>query len=180
MLELQRIDIPFSNAKVTQQGGKWFIVEQHTCQVSRSLSAQNNDIRTLLRKLASVDPWTFGLLNCKGVIKVVNQQRTQIRSLDFVFHVPDSIDVLQSLRQNLSSGEMHYSLSRRILIAKKLSKSVGYVHNLNFVHKHICPETILLFQDLKSRFSTFLVGFGNFRAADGGTNFAGDARWERN
>ncbi len=75
---------------------------------------------------------------------------------------------------------MHHSLSRQVLIAKELAKSVSFVHNLNFVHKHICPETILLFEDLGSRFSTFLVGFDNFRVADGGTNFAGDATWERN
>jgi serine/threonine protein kinase len=90
------------------------------------------------------------------------------------------MEVLQSLRQNLLSGEMHHSLSRRVLIAKELAKSVSYVHNFEFVHKHICPETILLFEDLTSRFSTFLVGFDNFRSADGSINFTGDVRWERN
>jgi hypothetical protein len=180
MLEMQRIDIPFSNAQAAQRGGQWFIIERYTCQAGRSLSAQNNDVRRLARKLASVDPWIFGLLNCKGVIKVVDEQRGQIGSFDFVFRVPKLKDTLQSLRQNLLSGELHYSLTRRIFMAKELAKSVGYVHNLNFVHKHICPETILLFQDLESRFSTFLVGFDNFRETDGGTNLTGDATWERN
>jgi hypothetical protein len=173
VLEAQRVDIPFSNAQAAQRGGQWLIIERYTCQTGRNLSAQNNDVRRLARKLASVDPWIFGLLNCKGVIKVVDKQRALIQSFDFVFRVPDSMEIIQSLRQNLLSGELHHSLSRQILIAKELAKSVGYVHNLNFVHKHICPETILLFQDLESRFSTFLVGFDNFRAADGATNFAG-------
>lgn len=180
MLELERLDIPFSSAQAAKRGGQWFIVERYPCQVGRSLSTQNDDVRALARKLASVDPWTFGLLNCKGVMKVFDPQGKQIRGFDFVFRVPESMEVLQSLRQNLLSGEMHHSLSRRVLIAKELAKSVSYVHNLNFVHKHICPETILLFEDLRSRFSTFLVGFDNFRAADGGTNFTGDATWERN
>ncbi|KAF4636416.1 hypothetical protein G7Y89_g1656 [Cudoniella acicularis] len=180
MLEMHGPGIPYSNAKTAQIGGHWFIIERYTCQTGRSLTAQNNDVRTLARKLAIVDPRTFGLLNCKGVVRVLDQQRSQIQSFDFVFRVPESMEITQSLRQNLLSGEMHYSLSRRILMAKELAKSVSYVHNLNFVHKHICPETILLLQDLRSRFSTFLVGFDNFRAADGGTNFAGDTTWERN
>jgi serine/threonine protein kinase len=86
------------------------------------------------------------------------------------------MEIIRSLRKNLLSGEMHYSLSRRILMAKELVKSVSYVHNLNFVHKHIYPETIILLWDLGLRFSTFLIGFDNFRAADGGTNFVGDAK----
>lgn len=179
-LEFQRLDIPFSNAQAAQRGGKWYIVDHYACQVGRSLSTQNDDVRRLARKLASVDPWTFGLLSCRGVVKVLDIQGRHIQGFDFIFRVPDAKEIIQSLRQNLLSGEMHHSLSRRVLIAKELAKSVNYVHNLNFVHKHICPETILLFEDLESRFSTFLVGFDNFRAADGGTNFAGDTKWERN
>lgn len=178
--DMQRIDIPFSPAQAAQRGGQWFIVERYSCQIGRNLSTQNDDVRTLARKLASADPWTFGLLNCKGVMKVIDGSLKQIQGFDFVFRLPDSMEVLQSLRQNLLSGEMHLSLSRRVLIAKELAKSVSYVHNFEFVHKHICPETVLLFEDLTSRFSTFLVGFDNFRSAEGGTNFSGDERWERN
>jgi len=179
-LEVQKIDIPFSNAKIAQRGRQWYIIDRYSCQSGRSLSAQNNDVRTLAQKLSSVDPWTFALLKCKGVIKVMDDYRQQIRSFDFVFYVPDSNDQdLQSLRQNLLMDEMIHSVSKRVLIAKELAKSVNYVHNLKFVHKHICPETILLFHN-DSRFSTFLVGFDNFRAADGGTIMAGDSAWERN
>ncbi|KAF8850822.1 hypothetical protein BDZ45DRAFT_751326 [Acephala macrosclerotiorum] len=178
-LELQTIDIPFSNAKTAQRAGQWFIVERYPCQTNRSLLGQNDDVRILARKLASADPWTFGLLNCKGVMRVFDQQH-QLLGFDFIFRVPDSMEVLQTLRQNLLNKEINYSLSRRVMIAKGLAKSVGFVHNFNFVHKHICPETILLFEDLRARFSTFLVGFDNFRSADGGTNFAGDATWEQN
>ena len=68
----------------------------------------------------------------------------QVLSYDFVFRLPESIEALRSLRQDLLSGEMQYSLSKRILIVKELTKSVSYVYTLNFVHKHICPKTILL------------------------------------
>lgn len=180
VVELTKIDIPFSNAKVAQQGGKWFIIERYACQTGRPLSTQNDDVRTLARKLGCTDPWTFGLLNCKGVMKVIHPVRHQILGFDFVFRVPDSMDSLRSLRQDLLSGELNHSLSRRLLMAQDLAKSVSYIHNLKFVHKNVNPEAILLFEDSKARFSTFLVGFDNFRSADGGTNLVGDARWERN
>ncbi|KAH8818197.1 hypothetical protein F5882DRAFT_472716 [Hyaloscypha sp. PMI_1271] len=157
-----------------------YIIDRYSYQSGRSLSAQNNDVRTLAQKLSSVDPWTFALLKCKGVIKVIDDYRQQIRSFDFVFYVPDSNDQdLQSLRQNLLIDEIIHLVSKRVLITKELAKSVNYVHNLKFVHKHICPETILLFHN-NSRFSTFLVSFDNFRAIDGGTIIAGDSAWERN
>jgi hypothetical protein len=65
---------------------------------------------------------------------------------------------------------MQYSLSKRILVAKELDRSVGYVYTLNFLHKHICPESILL-EHQSPRASTFPLGFDSFRAADGGTYY---------
>jgi hypothetical protein len=46
-LEVQKIDIPFSNAKIAQRGRQWYIIDRYSCQSGRSLSAQNNDVRTL-------------------------------------------------------------------------------------------------------------------------------------
>ena len=178
-LEMQQTDIPFSIAQSAQHGKKQFIIERYTCQAGQNLSEKENDVRRLARKLASVDPSIFGLLNCRGIMRVMDQQQKQVLSYDFVFRLPESIEALRSLRQDLLSGEMQYSLSKRILVAKELAKSVGYVCTLNYVHKHICPETILL-EDQSPRASTFLLGLDSFRAADGGTNVTGDVRWERN
>jgi hypothetical protein len=178
---LQKTDITFSNASYVQRKGQWLIIERYTCQASRSLSDQNNDVRWLARKLANVDPFTFGLLECKGVAKVTDEQEQRILGFDFMFRMPERMEVIQSLRHNLLDGELHHSLSKRMLIAKELAKAVCYVHNLNFVHKHICPETILLLRDPEDvKMSTFLIGFDNFRAADGGTTFIGDSTWDRN
>lgn len=179
-LDWQSIAIPFSSATAARGERQWFIVDRYICRGGRSLTDSNDDVRILAKKLGSINPWTFGLLNCKGVIKVIDRQRKEIQAFDFVFRVPGSLEVVQSLRQNLLAGEMHYSLSRRIHMAKELARSVSYVHNLNFVHKHICPETILLLEDLQSKPTTFLVGFDDFRTADGGTMLMGDAKWERN
>lgn len=105
------------------------------------------------------------------------------------------MEILQSLRQvllnspvpnNLEPGGigaegMAMSLTRRVRIAKELAKSISYVHTFNFVHKNISPESVLLFEDLSSsRSATFLVGFDDFRSADGGTALIGDVSWEKN
>ncbi len=78
-LEVERLNIPFSSAQAAKRGEQWFIIERYACQDGRSLSAHNEDVRTLARKLATADPWTFGLLNCKGVIKLLDPQRRQIQ-----------------------------------------------------------------------------------------------------
>jgi hypothetical protein len=73
---------------------------------------------------------------------------------------------------------------------------VSYVHTFSFVHKNICPESVLLFKEEKrsSQFhgattttattnpqrSSFLIGFESFRSAVGGTSMMGDQDWAHN
>jgi len=104
-------------------------------------------------------------------------------AFDLVFRAPGGVKSLKSLRQALLDAEANppIALSRRVRFARELAKSISYVHTYNFVHKSICPESVLIFADLESaRDSTFLVGFGEFRSADGCTIMMGDETWERN
>jgi hypothetical protein len=79
-LEMQQTDIPFSIAQSAQHGKKQFIIERYTCQAGQTLSEKENDVRRLARKLASVDPLIFGLLNCRGIMRVMDQQQKQVLS----------------------------------------------------------------------------------------------------
>ncbi|KAL2833896.1 hypothetical protein BDW59DRAFT_138255 [Aspergillus cavernicola] len=99
----------------------------------------------------------------------------------FVFRIPDGMEVLQSLRHLLLNSDEHISLSQKMRIARELAKAVNYVHTFAFVHKNIRPESVLCFEDPDgSRSNVFLVGFDAFRAADAGTMMAGDMSWDRN
>jgi hypothetical protein len=64
------------------------------------------------------------------------------------------------------------------------------VHTFSFVHKNICPESVLLFKEGEQtpttattssrQRSSFLIGFESFRSAAGGTSMLGDQDWAHN
>lgn len=59
--------------------------------------------------------------------------------------------------------------------------SINYVHVLDFVHKNVRPETVLIFQSntRPSQFGLlFLLGFRAFRMADSKTQRLGSSAWE--
>lgn len=62
-------------------------------------------------------------------------------------------------------------------------KAVNYVHIFGFVHKNIRPETIILFNNESCGSpgigSAFLIGFADFRAAEGNTLGKGDSSWQK-
>ena len=184
---LNKIDIPFSTAKAGSRdagGGspRWFIVDSLPCRPG-SEQVLSNDVRELARKLSRAEPLTFGLLNCKGAMRMMDPTGRHLQGFDLILRIPNGMEILQSLRQVLLNADAntHMSLTRRMRIAQQLAKSIGYVHTFKFVHKNICPESTLVFEDLESkRSAAFLVGFDNFRSADGGTLMMGDQRWERN
>jgi serine/threonine protein kinase len=88
-----------------------------------------------------------------------------------------------------------------VRLAQELATSVSYVHTFKFVHKNICPESVLLFQEgeggeqrglgvdgggaavvatASSKRSCFLIGFESFRSAAGDTSLLGDGDWAHN
>lgn len=185
-IDLEKYPILYSTAQAARPrnapNAQWRIIDSVKCRPGANLDALTGDIRVLGRKLTKADPLRFGLLNCEGVMKVPpDEAHGQPPSFDFVFRCPEGMEVLQCLRQKMLDNPGILSLSRRISIAKELAKSVSYVHTFNFVHKNIRPESVLLFEDVDAaRSLTFLVGFDNFRAADGNTNLRGDKEWDRN
>lgn len=139
------------------------------------------DVRELARKLSYTDPFAFGILQCKGVIRVMESGSQRPSSFDFVFRTPKTLgNEPRTLRSYLSSDANH-TLTDRFKLAQQLAKSTSYVHALGFVHKNIRPETILIFQESKSVLGlTFLTGFEMLRMADGRTRLLGDTAWEKN
>jgi hypothetical protein len=146
-------------------------------------NSTNNEVRNMARVLAEVDPHIFGLLRCRGVIKVSKESSFAPQTLTdfkFIFDIPHNLSCPQSLRSVLVCG-MRYPLDERLELAKKLTSSVLFVHTVQFVHKNIRPETIIVFQDEHSSIGTpFLAGFEQFRLEEGHTYRAGDEKWEHN
>ncbi|PQE23857.1 HET-s domain protein [Rutstroemia sp. NJR-2017a BBW] len=175
--------ISFASVKVAQTSdmSRWFLIDSVPYDSDGDLNLQTQDVRELARKLSYTDLLNLGLLQCRGVIRVLKPDKRTLSSFDFVFRIPNGLsNEPQSLRGCLLAQANH-TLTERVKIANQLAKSISYIHTLGFVHKTIRPETILVFQDNKSILgSTFLVGFERFRAADGRTRRAGNSAWEVN
>lgn len=182
-LENARIrTIPFASAKCVQRAGsdKWLVVDSIPCDPEADIGLVTRDVRDLARKLSSADPFTFGILQCRGVVRIVEPGSGR-PSFDFVFQIPREVsNEPRALRSYLSSNVDH-TLTDRFQLAKQLTKSVSYVHTLGFVHKNIRPDTVLGFPNNKSTFSSFfLIGFEKVRTVDGRTRRSGDLTWEKN
>ncbi|KAK8067331.1 hypothetical protein PG997_014078 [Apiospora hydei] len=178
--------IAFSSARLAlrhrkDKPSKQFIVDRFGVLPQSNQLAVKKDARDLARKLANADPITFGLLKAKGVMTVQGHDSKHVEQFNFIYNVPDGLTSRTSLRQALMQDHDCLHLSQQIRMARDLATSVGFVHNFNFVHKNIHPESILLFENVESTStSTFLVGFECFRSADAGTLKKGDAEWHKN
>ncbi|KAK7910616.1 hypothetical protein PG985_013097 [Apiospora marii] len=159
---------------------KQFIIDRFEIPLQSNQMTAKNDARNLARKLANADPNTFGLLKAKGVMTGEGQRIEQVEQFNFVYYVPQHLTAPISLRQILMQNHDCLHLSQQVRIARDLATSVGFVHNFNFVHKNIHPESIILFGNSEnSAMSTFLVGFECFRSADAGSLRKGDADWHK-
>ncbi|KAL2202144.1 hypothetical protein CC79DRAFT_1338235 [Sarocladium strictum] len=197
-LVMERIRLPFSTATLA---ARWsaskgenlsFIIDSLQRCSNGSVDDLETDVRSLAKRLANSDPYTFGLLKCKCPMYPQSGSKAP-NSFELVLHVPDGMENPTSLRQMLLSTNDQLpplSLTRRLRIAQQVANSISYVHDFKFVHKGVCPESILVFEGTQGTGTiqhlnqktlyTFLVGFGDFRAADGGTARIGDTAWEKN
>lgn len=141
---------------------------------------KKEDVRNLARVLSHVAPLTFGLLKCDGVV-VVERTPNEKGSFKFIFEIPGGLKRPRSLRSLLAANSKSRSLNEKLDIAQCLANSVLFVHTANYVHKNMRPETIVVFEtdDEAKPSVSFLVGFENFRLAEGQTWLLGDVLWEK-
>ncbi|KAK5702479.1 hypothetical protein LTR17_022276 [Elasticomyces elasticus] len=155
------------------------IVEIIPCPTGNYIGSATQDIRRLASKLRRVDPKTFGILQCRGAIKMYANQGARLTSFHVVLKAASSGEP-HTLRRHLTNRTDH-TLTERTTVAKSLATSVSYVHTLGFVHKNIRPENILGFDSDDNKLGAFyLIGFEQIRSADGKTYMRGDDEIEKN
>lgn len=194
--------VPFSTASTARRADNQQSV---LLDPVTSANAMIRDIRNFARSLRHADPATFGLLECKGILKeeegdeaLVGTGATSIfpAGLTFVFRLPETHLPVECLRGRLLGGadRVHDSLSERFTLARQMAVAVSYVHLYGFVHKNIRPETVLLYHPQLpgyilstgagiaevARETVALVGFDVLRNAEGKTSLKGDDDWEKN
>ncbi|TGJ80497.1 hypothetical protein E0Z10_g8266 [Xylaria hypoxylon] len=177
----QEFPISFTTARIVARVGSssLLVVERVSCP-SRTASQVKTDVGNLAKKLQNVDPDSFGLLRCKGILKHYDSAN-KLSAIEVVYHTPLNCQLPGTLRHHLLK-QNPVSLSTIMRIAKQLVRSVHYIHTCGFVHKNIRPENILIFPsgDQLSLGHSFLIGFTEFRNANFQTNLYGDAAWYRN
>ncbi|KAJ5708650.1 hypothetical protein N7488_008451 [Penicillium malachiteum] len=176
-----RSDIPYATSQIVEIPGVGTgILDSADCSSRADAHVFAKDVRTLATRLRQVDDKGFHLLKCYGVVRMMQPQTEKLLSFDFIFHFPKRCSRPQSLRSHLLSQATH-SLSDRIRLAKQLATAVSFIHILDFVHKNIRPETILIFErDGQSLGPLYLLGFRAFRLADNKTLRLGNSLWSEN
>jgi hypothetical protein len=71
---------------------KRFILDSVACDLEANVSILTKDVRELATKLSRAKPLTFGLLNCRGVVKVADSAKKKVTSFTFVFRIPESLE----------------------------------------------------------------------------------------
>ncbi|KAK6533718.1 hypothetical protein TWF694_002649 [Orbilia ellipsospora] len=147
---------------------------------AETASQLKSDIEELARRLQQIDPDTFGLLQCYGLIKHRDPSTKALQALDVMYRAPEGAEPPISLRQYLIQ-QPSVSITAIVQLAKELIKSVSYIHACTFVHKNIRPENILIFSNSQSPLGKgFLLGFDKFRNINFQTSYFGDHAWHRN
>lgn len=184
--------ISFSSADVAYEMtvGKNVIIDTVTrSNSSIPVTALTRDVRNLGRVLSKVDPSTFHLLACCGILKGSRGHESGgPDTFELLLEVPRGLDSTsaRSLRSILlgDSGTglaEDYWLNDRIELARSIAKSVLFMHASGLVHKNIRPENIIIFPTSSTKLGmAFLVGFEDFRSAEGATAMQGDLDWTKN
>jgi hypothetical protein len=185
ILDYEETPIPFSPALLCRlsDSKEHVLVDTMTCNPIADMTRTTRDVRKLARILSKVDPATFGLLACRGVVKAsiedVAPNGLEFNAFKFLFSIPPSLKSPKSLRTLLIESDSTCPLNSRFDLAKQLTNSVLFVHNSQFVHKNIRPETIIVFENDSAKIgSSFLVGFEKFRPAEGRTYRTSDGIWQ--
>ncbi|KAK4107345.1 hypothetical protein N656DRAFT_840443 [Canariomyces notabilis] len=141
------------------------------------------DVESLARRLQHIEPDTFGLLRCEGLLGLTEPQNRRLTSLDVVYRAPRCKQPPITLRQ-LLLNQQEVSLTAVVNLAKQLVTSVSYIHACDFVHKNIRPENVILFPpstNPRNPIGTaYLLGCTHFRSITHETNLYGDSAWHRN
>ncbi|KAE8445736.1 hypothetical protein EG329_012915 [Mollisiaceae sp. DMI_Dod_QoI] len=194
ILSADKTQISFSSALVCQLSGSEdsVLVDTMICKAIVDMNRTLRDVRKLAQILSKVEPSTFGLLACRGVVRSSipaseeqsqGQINTELSTFKFLFSIPHSLTTPKSLRALLIESDPSYSLNSRYSLAKQLANSALYIHSSQFVHKNIRPETIIIFEKQGEAAGgqlggLFLVGFENFRPAEGMTYRTSDGLWQ--
>ncbi|KPI42800.1 uncharacterized protein AB675_1779 [Cyphellophora attinorum] len=177
--------IPNSSVSLALYGSQQVLVDTLIPDSQAELDRTSKSIYDLSEILKQSEPTCFNVLNCMGILYQPPSSATAFQpSFNLLFSIPSTLQKPTSLRAFLRrTKDSDVPLDDRVALAKGLAKGMMFVHSAKFVHKNIRPETIILFSDTKTGARAldkpFLMGFEQFRPADGWTQRKGDTNLEK-
>ena len=175
--------IKYSTASVANDSTRRIIIEHIPVTFGLDVEVATKDARDLARVLSKVDPEQFGLLSCRGVMKVLDEGTSKTTGFDFIFSYP--VQGMGpspcSLRRLLLEWTTNFPLNERVRLAVSLARAIVFLHSSRVVHKSIRPENIIVLQETPGKIGApFLVGFEKFRFVSTVSAKSGDSLWEKN
>jgi hypothetical protein len=132
LIDAKETIIQYASAKVVVQARSSKLLIMEPVDESFGISPQSIiDAEILAWKLQHIDPDTFGILRCEGILMHTDQSR-RVTALDVVFRAPSTTQTPTTLRQ-LLLNQQKVSLSAIVDLAKQLVRSVSYIHTW-YVH----------------------------------------------
>jgi hypothetical protein len=173
--------LPHSTVALASYASRQVLVDTFIPDSQAELDRTSESIEHLAEVLRQSDPNSSGLLRCLGVLYHPPEYGSTYQpKFDMLFEIPGGVEKPASLRSLLQRKDTDFSINERLNLASVLAKSLMFVHNSQFVHKNIRPETIVVFSYEGSRLGqVFLQGFEQFRPANGWTRRKGDGRLEK-
>ena len=118
----------YTSAKIMvhAQSGDRLVTEP--VDLSTVVSPQSiSDIERLAGRLRHIDPDTFGILRCEGILRKTDPHSGSLTGLEVVYRAPSTPHPPTTLRQFLLD-QKEVSLTAIVNLAKQLVRSVSYIH----------------------------------------------------
>lgn len=141
--------IPYSTATTILQKApnKRLLIMEPIDLAAGPIPQTLHDAEYLARKLQHIDPDTFGLLRCSGLIKTTTAESDILTNLAIIFQSPLPQGPPPTTLRHLLLNQSQLppvSLSTIVSLAKSLVRSLSFIHACDLVHKNIRPENILV------------------------------------
>jgi hypothetical protein len=128
IVPVKELTMDFTSTKAIVQAGSRELLIVEPVDISLGTSRQGiADVENLARRLQHIDPDTFGLLRCEGLLGLTEPQNRRLTSLEVVYRAPRCRQPPITLRQ-LLLNQQEVSLTAVVNLAKQLVTSVSYIH----------------------------------------------------
>ena len=125
---VKEMTLCYTSAKVIVLAGSRQLLVMEPVDISLGTSRQGiADVESLARRLQHIDPDTFGILRCEGLLGKTDPQTRRLTALEVVYRAPRSTQPPTTLRQ-LLLNQHEVSLTAIVNLARQLVSSVSYIH----------------------------------------------------